>query len=226
MPYKDINKRKLYAKEYYHQLKNLEKARLHYWNNRDKINKRRQMLRKNNPILKKKSYIQCKIWRENNSEKHNQLNRKSYNKNRKQIAVRRKIKYRLNYKQERNYRNNYHKIRSKKDKNYMIIKRLRRLLHLSLKNYGKRKNKPSKKYGIEFYKIIEHLKPFPEDLSKYHIDHIRPLCSFTFINEDGSENLQQIQEAFKPENHQWLLAEENLRKGGRFNFVLQNETFK
>ena len=70
----------------------------------------------------------------------------------------------------------------------------------------------SKKYGIDYKEIIEHLKPFPEDLSKYHIDHIIPLCSFRFINEDDSINFEEIKKAFAPENHQWLLKEENLRK--------------
>lgn len=70
----------------------------------------------------------------------------------------------------------------------------------------------SKRYGINYQKIIEHLKPFPEDLSKYHIDHIRPLCSFQFINLDGSTNLDEVKKAFSPENHQWLTVQENLRK--------------
>ena len=74
----------------------------------------------------------------------------------------------------------------------------------------------SKKYGIDCKLIIEHLKPFPKDLSKYHIDHIKPLCSFNFINEDNSTNLKEIKKAFSPENHQFLLAKENLRKSGKY----------
>lgn len=72
------------------------------------------------------------------------------------------------------------------------------------------KVKSSDEYGINYKKIIEHLKPFPEDQSKYHIDHIKPLCSFNLENPD------EIEEAFAPENHQWLLAEDNLSKGSKW----------
>ena len=57
--------------------------------------------------------------------------------------------------------------------------------------------------------IIEHLKPFPKDLSKFHIDHIKPLCSFDLTD------FEQIKMAFTPENHQWLTIKQNLSKGGR-----------
>ncbi|GAI09868.1 unnamed protein product [marine sediment metagenome] len=74
-----------------------------------------------------------------------------------------------------------------------------------------------KTYGIDYKEIINHLQPFPKDISKYHIDHKKPLCSFQFINKDGSTNLEEIKKAFAPENHQWLTIQENLRKGGRIN---------
>lgn len=108
--------------------------------------------------------------------------------------------------------NNYVKNRRKTDPEFAIKTRLRNILSGVFKRYieGK-KIKPSKKYGIDFEAIIENLKPFPKDLSKYHIDHIRPLCSFNFNDP------KQLKEAFKPENHQWLTAEENMSKGGRYN---------
>ncbi len=74
----------------------------------------------------------------------------------------------------------------------------------------------SKKYGINFKEIVLSLKPFPENIKEYHIDHIKPLCSFTFTNENGSTNLDEIKTAFAPENHQWLTIQENLSKGGRY----------
>jgi len=79
-----------------------------------------------------------------------------------------------------------------------------------LKKYGNKKEYPSSKYGIDYGKIIEHLKPFPKNLSKYHIDHIKPLVCFDLTNPI------QIKEAFAPENHQWLLAIENKKKGGKW----------
>ena len=69
---------------------------------------------------------------------------------------------------------------------------------------------PSKKYGINYKAIIEHLKPFPENISEFHIDHIKPLCSFNL------EDPEEIKIAFAPENHQWLTIQENLSKGGRY----------
>ena len=67
----------------------------------------------------------------------------------------------------------------------------------------------SKQCGIDYYKIMEHLKPFPNNIKDYHIDHIKPLCSFDF------NDIEQIKIAFAPENHQWLTKEENMKKGGR-----------
>jgi hypothetical protein len=114
---------------------------------------------------------------------------------------------------------NQHKIKSKfyerlsTDSSFRIQFLLRNRLRNALKKYTKTgKVMPSKKYGVDYQAIIENLKPFPEDLSKYHIDHIKPLCSFRFVNEDGSTNLEEIKKAFAPENHQWLTIEENLKK--------------
>lgn len=75
----------------------------------------------------------------------------------------------------------------------------------------------SKKYGIDYKAITEHLKPFPKDISKYHIDHIKPLCSFNFVNPDGTTNTEEIKKAFAPENLQWLTKEENWKKNGKWN---------
>lgn len=95
--------------------------------------------------------------------------------------------------------------------------RLRARVYNALKYYTKTgKIMSSKKYGVDYKNIIEYLKPFPKNLSKYHIDHIKPLCSFNFINKGGSTNLEEIKKAFAPENHQFLLAEENLKKSGRY----------
>lgn len=108
----------------------------------------------------------------------------------------------------------YERKKRKTDKNYLILSRFRSLLGKTLRIYTEEgKIMLSKKYGINYKKIIEHLKPFPEDLSKYHIDHIRPLCSFKFVKDDGSTDLKEVKKAFAPENHQWLLARDNIKKG-------------
>lgn len=71
----------------------------------------------------------------------------------------------------------------------------------------------SKKYGIDYKAIIEHLKPFLADISLYHMDHIKPLRSFNFVNKDGSTNLEEVRKANVPTNFQWLKASDNLSKG-------------
>jgi len=93
----------------------------------------------------------------------------------------------------------------------------------SIRKYAKgKKIMNAKEYGINYKKIIEHLKPFPKDIEKYHIDHIKPLASYNFLNKDGTQNLKEIKDAFKPSNHQWLLAPDNLKKSSEWNGVWYN----
>lgn len=79
------------------------------------------------------------------------------------------------------------------------------------------------KYGIDYYSIVESLKPFPSDLSKYHIDHIKPLCSFKLLNEDGTQNFEEIKKAFAPANLRWLLKEENIKKNAQDRLLSVNK---
>ena len=88
----------------------------------------------------------------------------------------------------------------------------------SIRKYAKgKKIMSASKYGINYKKIIEHLQPFPKNIKEYHVDHIRPLVSFNFLNKDGTQNLKEIKKAFSPSNHQFLLATENMKKGGKWN---------
>lgn len=65
-------------------------------------------------------------------------------------------------------------------------------------------------YGIDVKAIAEHLGPCPGDLADWHIDHVRPLCSFDLSDPE------QLLAAFHPTNHQWLTTEANLRKGSKY----------
>lgn len=138
------------------------------------------------------------------------------------------FKKRTRESKKRNYWKNHEKVtqqrrgeykeRIKIDINFLVKQRVRNSFKNNLERYMLfRKIPSSTKYGINYKAIIEHLKPFPEDLSNYHIDHIRPLCSFNFVKEDGSTDLDEVKKAFAPENHQWLLAEDNMSKGGKWN---------
>lgn len=152
------------------------------------------------------------------------------NKDKDEFKIKSKIRGKRYYKKNKETRKNYFRSYRKRNKeklskkerelkmknpDYRISSCLRSRLYVVLKKYTKTgKIMSSKKYGINYKKIIEHLKPFPRDISKYHIDHKRPLCSFTFVLTDGSTDLKEVKKAFAPENHQWLTAKENLRKGG------------
>lgn len=93
---------------------------------------------------------------------------------------------------------------------YAIADRLRRSLRHALTKYSKkRKIMNSKKYGIDWKEIIDHLKPFPENLRNYEIDHIIPLRTFNLTNDN------EIKRAFSSQNLRWLTKAENRSKGGK-----------
>ncbi len=168
--------------------------------------------------------------REYNSKPEIKLSQKIYSKNYLKISTNKlRIKiygreYRIKNKDEERARiskwmsknreklNETDRIRWKNDKNFNIKRKLKYRLWFVINKYnsdGKIMNAES--YGVNYMAIIEHLKPFPKDLSKYHIDHIRPLCSFDLTDTE------QVKEAFAPENHQWLTIKQNLKKGGKWD---------
>ena len=114
-------------------------------------------------------------------------------------------------KEEINSKNyQYKKERMKHDKKFRIKQDIGKRLRASFTHYSKtgKKRMTSKQYGVDTEEIAEYLykhKNCPKDLlknrSKYHIDHIIPLSWFDF------NNLQEIEWAFAPENHQCLTAE-------------------
>jgi len=102
------------------------------------------------------------------------------------------------------------RLRRQTDKMYAIVDRLRRSLNHAMNKYSKTgKIMSSKKYGINWEEVIEQLKPFPENLKEFEIDHITPLHSFN-LNDS-----KQIKRAFAPDNLQWLTISENRIKGGK-----------
>lgn len=116
---------------------------------------------------------------------------------------------------KRKYIIKYFKKRRKQDITFRICMNLRIRIRQAINmNLETGKVKSSSKYGINYKAILEYLKPFPNDIENYQVDHIIPLSLFDFNNPE------QIQIAFAPENHQWLTKENNLRKGNRL--VLSN----
>ncbi len=181
----------------------------YYQENKDKIKERAKEYYQEN---KEKSREIQKKYRQKNEDKIKERAKEYFQRPR---VNKRGREYHKKYRQEnkenlKQYFKKYNKEKLKRDINFRISCHLRTLIWISLNTYTKMgKIMSSKKYGIDYKAIIEHLKPFPEDISLYHIDHIRPLCSFNL------EDSEEIKKAFAPENHQWLTIQENLVKGGR-----------
>lgn len=188
---------KVTYKKYYEKNKEkiIKKQLEYYHKNKEDISNIRKLFRKNNPELVKE-------------------------RNKKQRKDPKYLEWRNKYERSPRYRdikNRYINKRLKEDKTFAIQLRLRRLVHKAIKMHLNGENrKPSKKYGIDYQAIIDHLKPFPKDLSRYEIDHVKPLCLFKFVKDNGEPNLKQIQEAFSPQNHQWLTITENRKKSGKY----------
>lgn len=175
---------------------------------------------------KKKLIKQSKIYRIKNKQKISKKNKEKYLQN-KDLFLERKRKYYENNKDKILLKNKFpekkykiskrNKERRETDKEFNIRHRLRDSLWKALKKYTKTgKIMRSELYEINYNTIIEHLKPFPENLKDYHIDHIKPLCSFNFIDLNNNINLEEVKEAFNPKNLQWMLKVENIKKGGKW----------
>ena len=92
---------------------------------------------------------------------------------------------------------------------------MRARLFSAFKIYSKNgKTKSADEYGINYEAIIKYIGPKPDDIQDWHIDHIIPLASFDF------DDIEQIQLAFSPENHQWLIAKENYVKGSKLPWMI------
>lgn len=118
------------------------------------------------------------------------------------------------YKMKRNERfKKYWRKRYDEDIQFRVAQRLRNLLNWALFRYTKTgKTFSSKKYGIDYKAIIEHLKPFPKNINEMHIDHIIPLSKFNL------EDPLEVKKAFSPENLQWLPGFENIAKSNKVNW--------
>lgn len=181
MPFKDKEEKKQYQRGYYQR-------------NKKRLDQRNKEYRLNHG---EKCNGYCRKYRRNNKEKRRKVCM-NWVKN--------------NPKKRRKIENRYRKNRWKRDNEFNIKTKLRNRLDYVLREYTKTgKIMPSRRYGVNFKAIIEHLKPFPKDLKDFEIDHIRPLCSFDLTDPE------QVKQAFSPQNHQWLTAKDNLQKGGKWD---------
>jgi len=102
---------------------------------------------------------------------------------------------------------NYCKSKRATDEHFRISQLLRSLLRFAMNNYSNTgKIMTSKEYGIDYEACAKHLGAPPDNIHKWHIDHIRPCCSFNLSVP------KQVKECFSPKNLRWLTKEENLAK--------------
>jgi len=186
-----------YAKNY--QKKNIKKIRVkkegYYLRNKEKIDDRN------------------KEWHRKNKSRFKEYLKEYYSKPENQ--ERRRINSKRWYESQDNKKYREHKRKwenqkKKDDLQFRIKKNLRLRINQAFKKYSKTgKVRKSKDYEIDYDKIVKHLqKSLPKDYleKEYHIDHITPCCSFDLTNPE------QVKICFSPENHQWLLAEDNRHK--------------
>jgi hypothetical protein len=184
----------LYKKLYYQKNKEVIKARTieNAQKNPQAIKKYAQLYyQKNKEVIKARIKKNSKHRRELLAE----YGREYYKKNKKE-CIRKGQEY---------YKKRYHN-----DEKFNIQMRIRKRLRKAFHSYSKNgKTRTSDEYGINYNAICKQLGPKPDNIETWHIDHIKPLCSFDF------NNAAQVKQAFSPENHQWLTIKENLSKGSK-----------
>jgi hypothetical protein len=141
-----------------------------------------------------------------------------YDKNKKRIREKARQYFLNNKDKMTKWKNQYQREKRLVDEGYYIKDLMRSRISKAFRLYSKTgKIKKVDEYGINYEAIIKYLGPCPGERKKYHIDHIIPLALFNF------DNLKEIKKAFAPENHQWLIAKENLIKGKKCDiFILES----
>jgi len=172
-----------------------EYDKMRYIRDKEKIDKR------NNEWMKKNKHKFRKYLDKYYSNPEKILRRKEIS--RKWYKNKNKIEYRKHKRKwENNKRDNDIQFRLKKNLRVRIIQAFNKFSSTG-------KIRVSKDYDINYDKIIKKLMnelPVNPDDKDYHIDHIIPCCSFDLTDPE------QVKECFAPENHQWLLAKDNLSK--------------
>ena len=221
--YRIINKEKmnLYKKRWANKNRNKvkESRKKFYGKNKERIKAWRYEYNQRN---KEKIRNRNAEYRRKNRDKIKEKGKQYYKKNRIKIENYRRIYYQQNKEKIAKRMRDYKKIPKvhshynylareyvKKNQQAYIRKKVRTLILHGMKNYGNGKTCSSKTYGLDIEAIARQLKEKPDDIQKWHIDHIKPLSSFDLTDKE------QVKQAFAPENHQWLTAKENLIKGNK-----------
>ncbi len=130
------------------------------------------------------------------------------------------------YEQYRAYQNQYQKKYKKEryetDTNYAVSVRIRNNLRKSLKTAGiKKTNKTFILLGYTKHQLREHLESYFteengytwDNMSEWHIDHIRPIASFNYTTTE----CEDFKKCWALSNLQPLWALDNIRKGNNWD---------
>ena len=190
-----------YARKY--RAANLEKVadrkRKHYAANRERI------------IDNQRKYYAA------NPEKSVERNRRYYAANREKEAERNRMHRVASKEAIKNYHQIYRHNRRQTDHKFRLVTNMRARISRALKNNYK--SDPTKTLlGCTIEALWSHLESMFADgmtrdnygLDGWHIDHIRPCASFDLTDPE------QQKECFHYTNLQPLWAEENMRKGGKW----------
>lgn len=189
-----------------------ERAKEDYEKNKEEILKQRKEYR-DKPENKVKK---AKYHKEHNSKPGNKIKKAKYDKEWHLKNREERLKQQKEYREEnKQYQKEYARNRRKTDIDFKIRGYLRSRLWHALK--GRNKSRPTMfLIGCDIDYLMYHIQEqFEPDMSwdnygLWHIDHIKPCSSFDLTKE--SEQLK----CFNYTNLQPLWAEENIRKGNRY----------
>ena len=169
-----------------------ESSKKYYYKNRDRI------------LERKKKY------REDNKDKIIEQKRRSDKKN----IARKRIWQAKWVKDNRDKINKRDRHKRKTNAQFNIRSRLSTRFRSALRNYIETDRFTiCRDKNIDYKAIIEHLKPFPGDISNYHIDHIIPISFFDLTDPE------QVKKVCSPINFQWMKSDCNFNKNDEIDFV-------
>ena len=177
---------------------NIEKTRLYYQKNKDKI------------------IARTKKWAENNKDKVKEYKKLYKLRHREKILKDNREYFKKNKDKKLKYQNNYRNKRYKTDIGFKLKALLRRRLNNALNNNYK-SGSAIKDLGCSISELKEHLeKQFKDGMNwenwgyeGWHIDHIKPLSSFDLSDR------KQFLEANHYTNLQPLWREDNMKKSDK-----------
>lgn len=169
---------------------------------------------------------QRKEYRENNREHIKELRKneylKYYSKNKEKINEKRRMQYKLDTNNQHLKKRIYHKIKKETDKLYAFKKEIRSLISNSLKRNGyKKETRTQKILKTNYENAVKHLLQTFENNYGYkwdgiepvHIDHKMPLAT--------AKTEEEVIKLCHYTNLQLLKAEDNLKKGSKLNWKLE-----